>query len=49
MLVFPFDAHGDERRSSLGFLAFAKQMLAQAIRRLLNAHPHCKKRGAWIE
>jgi hypothetical protein len=30
-------------------LAVAEQMLAQAVRRLLNAHPHGKKRGAWIE
>ena len=35
--------------SSLGFVAGAEQMLAQAVRRLLNAPPHGKKRGAWIE
>jgi len=30
-------------------VAGAEQMLAQAVRRLLNAPPHGKKRGAWIE
>jgi len=30
-------------------LAGAEQMLAQAVRRLLNAPPHGKKRGSWIE
>ena len=30
-------------------LAGAGQMLAQAVRRLLNAPPHGKKRGSWIK
>jgi hypothetical protein len=30
-------------------LAGAGQMLTQAVRRLLNAPPHGKKRGSWIE
>src|SRR6266540_695218 len=30
-------------------LAGAGQMLAQPVRRLLNAPPHGKKRGGWIE
>jgi hypothetical protein len=37
---------GDLHRVSL---AGAGQMLAQAVRRLLNAPPHGKKSGAWIE